>query len=181
MDTTTMTNSEEITIFDEIVNCGILEDDSIVIFGAGHQDGKFLETLIDYNGTLGEGLITAVDPDKKRVKSLSKKFKGERINYVELSLQEYIDGENLNKDWSVITGIFDNNLYGEQQYDFVTSIIESSMSISNKGVIFSIKENISEEFNYSMLYFFVEFANSYDKFTIKKCGEDNYIFCIFKQ
>ena len=75
-----MTNSETITIFDEIVNCGILEEDSVVVFGAGHDDGKFLETLLEYNGSFEKGRITAIDVDSKKIKSLSRKFYNEEIN-----------------------------------------------------------------------------------------------------
>ena len=181
MDTTTMTNVEEITIFDEIVNCGILEDDSVVNFGAGHQDGKFLQTLLDYNGTLGEGLITAVDPNKSSIKDLSKKFKGERVSYLEMSLQDYIDSRPENKDWIVITGVFDNYSYGEQQYEFIDLITTLSMEFANKGVVFTLKRNSDDSFKNYILYLFMDFSTIYDRFTVKKCGDDNYVFCIFKQ
>ena len=181
MGTMTMTNNEEMTIFDEIVSCGILEEDSVINFGAGHQEGRFLQTLIDYNGTLLEDSIVAVEPNNSKVKTLKKNLKNQKILYVESSLQDYIDTEPPLKDWVVITGIFDNNLYGNQQYDFVTSVIQSSIEFSNKGVIFTIKENVSDDFKYSMLYFFTDFVNSYNKFTVKKHGDDNYVFCIFKQ
>jgi hypothetical protein len=181
MGTTTMTNVEEITIFDEIVNCGILEDDTIVNFGAGHKRGQFLQTLLDYNGTLGEGLITAVEPDKSSMKDLSKKFKGERVSYLEMSLQDYIDSRPENKDWFVITGVFDNYSYGDQQYEFIDLITTLSMEFVNKGVIFTLKRNSEDSFKNYILYFFMDFSTIYDRFTVKKYGDDNYVFCIFKQ
>ena len=64
-----MTDVDEITIFDEIVNCGIMEEDSVVNFGAGCGGGKFLDTLMEYNGSFGENPITAVDPDSKKNKN----------------------------------------------------------------------------------------------------------------
>lgn len=176
-----MTDIDEITIFDEVVNCGILEEDSILNFGAGHSNGKFLETLLDYNGTLGEGLIVAVEPDSKRLKLLSKRMKGEKVTYIENSLQDYIDGEPETKDWTVITGVFDNNNYGTEQYNYITSVVQSSFDISNKGVIFTLKESPTDNFKYSMIYFFTDFANTYQRFTVKKFNDDNYIFCIYKQ
>ena len=176
-----MTNAETITIFDEIVNCGILEEDSIVNFGAGHNKGQFLQTLLDYNGTLGEGLITAIDPDKNRIKEISKKFKGERVSYLEISLQDYIDSKPENKDWIVVTGVFDNYSYGDQHYEFIDLITTLSMEFVNKGVIFTLKRDTSESFKNYIFYFFMDFSTIYDKFTVKKCGDDNYVFCIFKQ
>lgn len=176
-----MTNTNEITIFDEIVNCGILENESVINFGAGHQDGKFLDTLREYNGNLGENLVTAVEPDPKKIRVLSKKFKNENISLEETTIQNYLEDNSKKHDWVVITGIFDNYLYGEKQYEFVSNICKFALDSSNKGVIFSIKETLSENFKYSMLYFFVDFSNTYKRFTLKKFKDDDYIFCIFKQ
>ena len=175
-----MTNTDEITIFDEIVNCGILEEDSIVNFGAGHSNGKFIETIRDYNESFGENQVIGVDVSSSRIKSLTKKFKQDNVVFVENSVQDYLESQPVIRDWVVITGIFDNNLYGNQQYDFVTSIVESSIRISNKGVVFTIQENISEDFKYAMIYFFTNFSNSYQRFTVKKFNDGNYIFCILK-
>ena len=180
MDTLTMTNSEPLTIFDEIVNCGILEEDTIVNFGAGSKNGKFIETLVEYNGTIQEGTLIAIEPESKRIKSLTKKFSNENILFLESSLQSYIDSEPTSTDWVVITGVFDEHLYGENQYDYVESVVQNSMTICDKGVIFSIRRNIASDFTYSMLYFFVSFTNTYGKVTIKKVDDDNYVFCIFK-
>lgn len=176
-----MINMNDITIFDEIVTCGLLEEDTIINFGAGHQDGKFLETLLEYNGTFGEKLVTAVDASSKKIRLLSKKFKNQNISLEEITIQDYLEDSRKKHDWSVITGIFDEYIYGEKQYDFVTNISNIALDNSNKGVIFTIKEKISDEFRYSMIYFLVHFSNTYEKFTIKKVKNDDYIFCIFKQ
>lgn len=175
-----MTNFEEITIYDEIVNCGILEEDSVLNFGAGDGNGKFIETLIEYNGSMEKGILTAIEPDPKKIKSLTKKFSNQDILFFETSLQSYIDSEPETKDWVVITGVFDDYLYGEHQHDYVDSVIKSSMEIVNKGLIFSIKKDLSEEFSYSMIYFFMSFANTYHRLTVKKVDDNNYVFCIFK-
>lgn len=175
-----MTNMDDVTIFDEIVNCGILEEDSVLNLGAGHNNGKFLETLREYNGTLEKGRIIAVDSNSSKTKMLTKKFKTESISIIEKPLQDYLEDEPITNDWTILTGVFDNHLYGTQQYDFVTTIVDSSVQISNKGVIFTIQENVSEEFKYSMIYFFTHFSNTYKRFTVKKFNDDNYIFCIFK-
>lgn len=175
-----MTNIDEITIFDEIVNCGILEEDTILNLGAGHSNGKFLETLREYNGTFEEGKVIAVDSNSSKVKMLTKKFKNESISLIENPLQDYLENEPTVNDWTILTGVFDNNFYENQQYDFVTSVVDSSIQLSNKGVIFTIKENISESFKYSMIYFFTHFSNIYQRFTVKKFNDGNYIFCIFK-
>ncbi len=175
-----MTNVDEITIFDEIVNCGILEEDSVLNLGAGHENGKFLETLKDYNGKFEDGKILAVDINSSKIKMIEKKFKKESISLFETSLQDYLESEPKLVDWTILTGVFDNNLYGDLQYDFVTSVVDVSTKISNKGVVFTIQENISEEFRYSMIYFFTHFSNSYQRLTVKKFNDGNYVFCIFK-
>jgi len=176
-----MNDMNNMTIFDEIVNCGILEDDSVINFGAGYKDGQFLQTLLDYNGNLGEGLVTVVEPDTKRLKTLSKKFKGERLTLLGKPLQDYIDDVPEVKDWVVLTGVFNTPIYAEQQYNYVETVVRNSLSLATKGVVFTLKENISDEFRYSMMYFFVDFANTYTRFTVKKCDDDNYVFCIYKQ
>lgn len=175
-----MTDVDEITIFDEIVNCGIMEEDSVVNFGAGCGGGKFLDTLMEYNGSFGENLITAVDPDSKKIKILSKKFKGQNLSIEENSIQSFIEDTEIEYDWSVITGVFDNHIYGENQYDFVSMTVNTAYQKCKKGIVFTIKEILSEEFRYSMIYFFTEFSNSYQRFTVKKFNDGNYIFCIFK-
>lgn len=176
-----MNDMNNITVFDEIVNCGILEEDTIINFGGGYRDGQFLQTLLDYDGNLGEGLVTVVEPDGKRLKGISKKFKGERLTLLEKSLQDYIDDTPEMKDWVVLTGVFNTPLYAEQQYNYVETVVRNSMALATKGVIFTLKENVSNEFRYSMMYFFVDFANTYTRFTVKKCDDDNYVFCIYKQ
>jgi len=180
MDTTTMTNTEETTIFDEIVNYGILEEDSVVNFGAGHQGGIFLKTLRDYNGVLSDKVI-GVEPDPKRIKLLTKLFANDDVQLLETPLQSYIDSEPETVDWVVITGLLNNPIFGENQHAYVSTVVRESYGIVNKGVMFHIKENASDDFKFAPIYFLVDFANTYDRFTIKKIGEDNYVFCIFKQ
>jgi len=175
-----MTETNEISIFDEIVNCGILEEDSVMNFGAGHESAKFLETLRDYNGSFEDGKIIAIEPSQDKIKMITKKFKNEKLSLIESSLQDFIVGQPPIVDWVVITGIFDNDTYGDQQHDFVSSVLESTLPLSNKGVIFNINQNISNDFSYAMIYFFTDFATNYQRFTVKKFNDGNYIFCIFK-
>jgi hypothetical protein len=181
MDTTTMTNAmDELTIYDEIINCGILDEDSVLNFGSGNESGKFIETYLEYTTITEPGSFIAVDADPTKVDMLKDKFVDDNVLFVETSLQSYIDSEPDKKDWVVITGVFDKHLYGEFQHDYVTSVIENAMSIANKGVIFTLKPNLSDSFMYSTLYFFVTFTNTYGKVTIKKVNDNNYVYCIFK-
>lgn len=175
-----MTETNELSIFDEIVNCGILEEDSILNLGAGHKEGKFLETLLEYNGTFGGGLVKAVDADPKRIKTLTKKFKNENVKFYETSIQNYIEVETEQSDWVVLTGIFDNYLYGNTQHDYIISVIKNYISLANKGLIISLKEKLTDEFSYEISYFFTYLYYNFQKFTIKKVEDGNYIFCIFK-
>jgi hypothetical protein len=180
MDTIIMTNIDETTIFDEIINCGILDEDSVLNFGAGDESGKFIETYLEYTSITEHGAFIAVDADVSKIEMLRDKFVDDNVLFTETSLQSYIDSESGKKDWVVITGIFDKHLYGEFQHDYVTSVIENTMTIANKGVIFTLKPNLSDSFMYSTLYFFVTFTNTYGKVTIKKVNDNNYVYCIFK-
>lgn len=176
-----MIDTEKINLFDEIVNCGILEEDSVVNFGAGDSNGEFLETLLQYNGFFEKERIKAIEPDSKKIKNLTKKFTNQEIEFFETSLQSYLDSEPSFSDWIVITGVFDKHLYGEHQHDYVESVLENSIRIANKGVIFSIRKTLSSEFRYSIILLFNSFIEKYDKVTIKKIDNDNFIFCIFNK
>jgi hypothetical protein len=84
------------------------------------------------------------------------------------SMQEYIDNIGDERyNWTLITGVFDKPLYSERQYQFIDTVIRECLNFSD-NVIFTIKEQTTSVFKYSMLYLFQHF---------KRLTEGKYIFC----
>lgn len=174
-------------ILEEIIYCGISTDESILHFGAGYSKGDFLSTLMevyeqDMENWKSSNLYRGVDVNKSKIKMLSKRYNHTDENmFVNISLQEYLDVPfEKNYDWIVLTGVFDNQDYKERQHDYVFQVVNESFEKSNNGVIFTLNKKPDEEFEYSMISFFIGVMNSYNKFIVKRIDDDNYVFCIFK-
>lgn len=168
-----------INIIDEIINCGISSEDKILQFGVGYKDAEFLNALTDYWGITPSDLtnVIGVDTDEKLVSKLSDKFSGLEFNQV--SMQEYLDtfnGENV--DWTLITGLFDEYLYEENQHNFVFETINRCLDISETGVIFTLKTKISDHFVYDPIFIFAKLIITYSQVFVKKIEDDQYVFCI---
>ncbi len=173
MDTTTM--------IEEIINCGITSESKILNFGVGYKDGILLKTLCDFWGIDEIDLreITGVDVNINKVNTLSDIF--QNVNFSHSSMQEYIDNVTENDyDWTVFTGVFDNDNYGDEQHNFVLKTIELSMGISNTGVLFTLNLHPTENFSYNSVFIFASLITTYKTVFVKKFEDDNYVFCILK-
>jgi hypothetical protein len=173
MDTTTM--------IEEIINCGITSESTILNFGVGYKNGELLKTLCDFWGLDYSDLreVTGVDADGDKVNTLSERF--QNVNFVNSSMQEYLDNvtEEVH-DWVVLTGVFDNNDYGDSQYDFILKTIERTLESSNSGVVFTLNLNPTETFSYNSVFIFASLITTYTNVFVKKFEDDNYVFCILK-
>lgn len=172
-----MTN---MNIIDEIINCGIQPTDKLLQMGAGYFDGAALERMAEY-WNIRE--VVGVDANSDKVDSLSKRFT--KYEFINSSMQEHLDELTSLEydvppyDWTVITGVFDNYLYGDMQHNFVLKSVQKCFEFSDKGTIFTLKMNLNDEFSYSPLFIFAELANTYSRIIVKKIV-DNYVFCILK-
>ena len=93
-------------------------------------------------------------------------------------MQEYIDDiEGERYTWTIITGVFDKPIYSERQYQFIDTVIRSCMEFSD-NVIFTISQQATPVYKYSIVYLFQHFNQMYDKLTVKKVEDGKYIFCI---
>lgn len=162
----------------EIMYCGIGSNESVLHFGACDKDLFFLETLDEHDMDIQ---YTAVDV-KEEIETLFTRFEPIARTHawitVNQPMQEYIDDiEDERYNWTIITGVFDKPIYSERQYQFIDTVIRSCMEFSD-NVIFTISQQATPVYKYSIVYLFQHFNQMYDKITIKKVEEGKYIFCI---
>lgn len=168
-------------IIDEIINCGITSEDTILNFGAGYKEGLLIDTLCEYWGVEQSdfSFFVGIDVNSDSIQTLSKKF----INseFWNSSMQEYLDNIGEQKsDWCIATGVFNEYLYGNNQYDYVFQTISRCLEVSNKGFIFTLNQNISDSFSYSSVFIFAHLISNHSKVFVKKFENNSYIFCILK-
>lgn len=164
----------------EIIYCGIGQYESVLHFGACDTDLFFLETLDEHGLDIQ---YTAVDT-KDDIETLFTRFEPmERTQpwiSVNESMQEHIDNITTEKyKWTLITGVFDKPIYSERQYQFIDTAIRSCIEFSD-NVIFTISEQPTPVFKYSVVYLFQHFTQLYNTVTVKKIYEGKYIFSITK-
>lgn len=169
----------KLDIIDEIVDCGISSEDTILQLGIGYKNGKLLETLTEYWGIKASELtdITGIDVNDEKIKKLSKKFTN--VSFVKNTAQEYLDVADKKYDWHIVTGIFDEYMYDDLQHSFVLKTITRCLELSEHGVIFTLNKNIGDEFSYNPIFIYADLITNYSNVFSKKI-EDNYIFCILK-
>lgn len=165
-------------VADEIIYCGVGMNESVLHFGACDKDLFFLETLDEHGLDIQ---YTAVDV-KEEINTLFTRFQPvERTHTwitVEESMQEFIDNiEDERYTWTLLTGIFDKPIYSERQYQFIDTVIRSCVNFSD-NIVFTISEQPTPEYKYSIVYLFQHFNQLFNKVTIKKVEEGKYIFCL---
>lgn len=171
----------------EILGCGVTQNDQILHLGSGYKKSiifnyfknlKFTN-LVDFKNM--EYTIVDVNPNviQEILNSNTDSIIDNLITHNQ-SAQSFLD-ENINKiyDWTIITGIFDKNLYGaNKQFDFLDKILTSCLMISRSGVIFTFdsSKNSTEEYNSKYIISYLE--SLFKIYSITKFDEFNYIFSI---
>jgi len=167
-------------IVPEIIYNGISDEQSVLHLGAGYSDGDFIRVLESFEFTVK---YTGVDSNKEKIKKIKKELGSNKKSYansiIHSSMQEFIDSNESNfYEWTVITGVFDEIIYGEQQYEFIFNTVEICKQFSTTGVTFTLKEKPSEEFTYSIIYILARLFSTYNNVTVKKILNGNYIFSV---
>jgi hypothetical protein len=171
----------------EILSCGVNTLDKINHFGSGYKNSIFFRYLLTLKnqGVLSNlGLLyNSIEPNEERQKELRNLYEqdsiGTSIEFITSSMQEYLDESADSVDWSIITGVFDKNIYEHQQYQFIDKMITSSLNLSNEGVIFTFDSNYQDEFyNIDGVIRYVN--NTYNRYRISKIDERHYVICIYK-
>jgi hypothetical protein len=171
---------EKCNLAKEILYCGIGINESVLHFGACDSDLYFLETLDEHELDIQ---YTAVDV-KEEIETLFSRFEpiARTLPWITIqqSMQEFIDDvEDERYTWTILTGVFDKPLYSERQYQFIDTVIRSCIDFSD-NVLFTINQQATPVYKYSIVYLFQHFNQEYSKVTVKKIEDWKYIFCVTK-
>lgn len=172
----------------EILSCGIGKSDKILHFGSGFSDSLFFSYLSDLKS---QNLVpdlsvkySAVDVEVgclDKITELNSRL--ENPIDVELhnkSMQSFLDDNNADYEWTIITGIFNKNLYGENQFQFIDKMIAESIKISNEGVVFTFDIQDENDDSYSIQHIISYIDSVYTRYRISRINEKNYVICINK-
>lgn len=172
----------------EILTCGINTSDSVVHFGSGYKELMLYNYLLHLNSQNLIGDIslqyTSVDPEESVNQSIidlgdTKSF-GVKIETHTQSTQEFLDENGNTYDWSVITGLFDKNLYGDKQFQFLDRIIDSCFNISNQGVVFTFDVSKENDDTYTVRHIISYIESKFKRYRINKINEKFYVMCIYR-
>ena len=173
-------------MIDEILKYGIQKNESIVHFGAGYKSGYFLSNFYQ-NAFLDKNLdlkYTGVEVDSLRLDTTKEILKtiegGDTISLIQTSMQDFIVDNSNQYDWALITGIFDKNVYGDTQFNFIHSVINEMFNFVDDGVIFTYNSSEYQEENYNIHYMNAYIQNNYSRYSIVRINENEYIYIIHK-
>lgn len=181
-----MITMKTMTLTDEIIRCGIQQGESLLHFGAGYKSGNFLFDFYQ-NGILSKNLnldYHGVDADEFKLKSTKEILKtiegADSISLVKSSMQDFVVENTKTYDWAIITGIFDKSLYGEEQFKFIHSSINEIFNFVENGVIFTYNSSEYQEDMYNIQYMNGYVQNNYNRYSIVRINEHEYVYCINK-
>lgn len=170
----------------EILSCGVNINHSVLHFGAGYNNSMLFEYLTEIvKNNLVEKLdveYTAVDVNQDKINQISNLNDNVGINLETYSvdMQTFLDENTKEFDWTIITGIFDKNLYDENQFHFIDKIVDESLKISKEGIIFTFDSSVENSEDYSIGGIIPYVESLYSRYRVSKINEFNYIICINK-
>jgi|LakMenE18May11ns_1017448.scaffolds.fasta_scaffold9959353_19 hypothetical protein len=170
---------------------------NILHFGAGFDDFMFLKNIhnaeksdnYDYSSEFTNYINTyqGVDVDEEKFKLLDSELypfiRRKKFDFTFKSMQDFLSENNEDTSSILITGIFDTMLYGDRQYEFILRTIEECFKRVSSRVVFTLKQNTSDDFEYNILYLFSILSVIYNNLVIKKFSDgtnNQYIFSILK-
>ena len=172
----------------EVLSCGIGKEDKLLHLGAGFSDNLIFNYLVDLNT---QGLISdlnleyyAVDVNSEKLTELIKlnsetgdKFKLHTYNQ---SVQGFLGTVTEEYHWTLITGIFNEKLYGDKQIEFLDGVLSEALKYSTEGVIFNINLTDKLDDSYTIKHIISYIDSVYDRYKISRINEFDYIFCVNK-
>lgn len=170
------------TLIDEIIKCGITKDSSVIHFGSGYKNGQFLSDLSqldviqNYVGIDAESEKINITVDSLIKLGSPEKFK----NILNTAMQDYIVDNSQTYDFALITGIFDKQLYEGEQFQFIHSVINEMFNFVEDSVIFTYNALENQEETYNIHYMNSYVQNNYNRFSIVRINENEYLYCINK-
>ena len=171
---------------DEIIDCGIVDGSSIIHFGAGHKNGEFLKNL--YDSITKRGISTkyvGVEADSEKIKSTMENLLKSDVpttyqNIINAPMQDYIVDNTEKYDFAVISGIFDKNVYEDNQFQFIHSVINEMFNFVEHSIIFTYNSYEHQEEMYNVHYINGYVHNNYNSYSIMRINEHEYLYCINK-
>lgn len=173
----------------EILSCGIGHLDSILHLGSGYSDSLVFTYLADLKSqNLVQGMditYSAVDVDGVALDSIteinSRLEEPINVHLYNQPAQMFLD-ENVEQfGWTIITGLFDENQYGEQQFQFIDKILAESLKKTTEGVIFTIDtQKELDDTTYTIQHIIAYVESTYSRYRINRINEYNYVICVHK-
>lgn len=173
----------------EILSCGVGHLDSILHLGSGYSDNLVFTYLADLKAQnlVQDMAITysAVDVDQNsltRITDVNAKLEEPiEVNLYNQSAQLFLD-ENTNEfGWTIITGLFDKNQYGEQQFQFIDKILAECLKKTTEGVIFTVDTQTEiDDPTYTIQHIIAYIESTYSRYRINRINEYNYVICVNK-
>ena len=173
----------------EILSCGVGHLDSILHLGSGYSDNLVFTYLADLKAQnlVQDMAITysAVDVDQNsltRITDVNAKLEEPiEVNLYNQSAQLFLD-ENTNEfGWTIITGLFDKNQYGEQQFQFIDKILAECLKKTTEGVIFTVDTQTEiDDTTYTIQHIIAYVESTYSRYRINRINEYNYVICVNK-
>ncbi len=176
-------NEEKIRLRNEIIDksvlsLGIENNQKILHFGVGSRKKSFLRHItkfpLDYKG---------IDTDNLLVENCISDFNSEGVSFETSTMQSFIDKdfESNFYDWIFIDGLLNKNLYENNQYDFIDTIIRKCIYNTKNGlIIFFDGKNTKNDNSYNIDFLCAFIHSIYNRYTITRLNEYQYLLCIYK-
>lgn len=173
----------------EILSCGIGHLDSILHLGSGYSDSLVFTYLADLKSqNLVQGMditYTAVDVDGAALDTVtevnSRLEEPIKVHLYNQPAQVFLDENSEQFGWTIITGLFDENQYGEQQFQFIDKILAESLKKTTEGVIFTIDtQKELDDTTYTIQHIIAYVESTYSRYRINRINEYNYVICVHK-
>lgn len=166
------------TLIDEMIYCGIGNNESVLHFGACYFDQNFMKTLDQFDLDIE---YTAVDVHEN-IKTFFTDYEPYERTHpwvsVQESMQEFIDNiTDQRYNWTIISGIFDTPIFNNRQYVFIDTIVENCLKFSD-NLIITIDIKQTPTFEYNVGFLILHFISKNKKITVKKISDETFIFCI---
>lgn len=172
----------------EILSNGVNISDKVLHLGAGYLDSMIFRYIADIKR---QGLVndltlsyTAVDIKPEKINQITT-INSEENAHLDLRLindtaQSFLDSNLDEFDWTLITGLFNKNLYDDKQFEFIDKIIMESLKFSREGVIFTFDSSTENGENYGISNIINYVTSVYNRYRISRLNEENYIISIYK-
>lgn len=175
-------SKNESSILNKINSLIDSQDSAVIHFGCYNNNSVVLKKMAtNHNITKYIGVDVNDEPTRGLKKSMS--FFNQCTflqNDMQTIIEECIENEFF-YDFTIIDGIFDKNVYGIEQPNFVDTSIRNCLAITNTSVIIIFDTKNTEYSDFYSIEFLIAYIQSmYSSFTISRTDKNTYILIINK-